>query len=53
MINATNTPKKRTVKFEYVGTDEQFVNFLKCVIRDYVSIDKTSAEDSDFMAKVS
>ena len=29
------------VTFEYVGTDKQFNEFLRSVIRDYVTDDKT------------
>ena len=30
-----------SVTFEYVGTDKQFNEFLRSVIHDYVSDDKT------------
>lgn len=33
-----------TVEFVYVGSDKQFNNFMKAVIRDYVSDDKIIPE---------
>jgi len=35
-------PKIESVSFVYVGTDNQFNNFLKSVIHDYLSEDKAS-----------
>ena len=37
-------PKIESVSFVYVGTDNQFNNFLKSVIHDYVTDDKTLPE---------
>lgn len=48
--NTTENMKIKSVQFEYVGTDEQFVNFLKCVFRDYITGSKvTSDELSEFV----
>ena len=48
--NTTGNMKIKSVQFEYVGTDEQFVNFLKCVFRDYITGSKvTSDELSEFV----
>ena len=50
MNKTTGNTKIRSVQFEYVGTDEQFVNFLKCVFRDYITGSKvTSGEQSGFV----
>ena len=35
------------VTFEYVGTDKQFNEFLRSVIRDYVTDDKTLPEQEN------
>ena len=50
-MNKTNESSRiKSVQFEYVGTDEQFVNFLKCVFRDYITGSKvTSDEQSGFV----
>ena len=50
-MNKTNEISRiKSVQFEYVGTDEQFVNFLKCVFRDYITGSKvTSDELSEFV----
>lgn len=50
-MNKTNESSRiKSVQFEYVGTDEQFVNFLKCVFRDYITGSKvTSGEQSGFV----
>lgn len=50
-MNKTNESSRiQSVQFEYVGTDEQFVNFLKCVFRDYITGSKvTSDEQSGFV----
>ena len=46
----TGNMKIKSVQFEYVGTDEQFVNFLKCVFRDYITGSQvTSDEQSGFV----
>lgn len=46
----TGNMKIKSVQFDYVGTDEQFVNFLKCVFRDYITGSKvTSDEQSGFV----
>lgn len=45
MCKTTGKPKIRSVKFEYVGTDEQFVRFLKCVFRDYISTYKVNSDE--------
>ena len=48
--NTTGNMKIKSIQFEYVGTDEQFVNFLKCVFRDYITGSKvTSDELSEFV----
>lgn len=50
MNKTTGNTKIKSVQFEYVGTDEQFVNFLKCVFRDYITGSKvTSDELSEFV----
>ena len=50
MNKTTGNTKIKSVQFEYVGTDEQFVNFLKCVFRDYITGSKvTSDEPSEFV----
>ena len=36
----------RSVTFEYVGTEEQFVTFLKSILRDYID-DYAVASDED------
>ncbi len=36
----------RSVTFEYVGTEEQFVTFLKSIVRDYID-DHAVASDED------
>lgn len=50
-MNKTNESSRiKSVQFEYVGTDEQFVNYLKCVFRDYITGSKvTSDEQSGFV----
>lgn len=35
----------KSVQFEYVGTDEQLVNFLKCVFRDYITGSKVTSDE--------
>ena len=37
-------PTINTVSFVYSGTDQQFNQFLKAVIHDYVSDDKTAPD---------
>lgn len=50
MNKTPGNTKIKSVQFEYVGTDEQFVNFLKCVFRDYITGSKvTSDEQSEFV----
>lgn len=50
-MNKTNESSRiKSVQFEYVGTDEQFINFLKCVFRDYITGSQvTSDEQSGFV----
>lgn len=50
-MNKTNESSRiKSVQFEYVGTDEQFINFLKCVFRDYITGSQvTSDEQSGFI----
>ena len=40
-MKKNNSLPIESVTFEYVGTDKQFNEFLRSVIRDYVSDDKT------------
>lgn len=48
--NTTGNMKIKSVQFEYVGTDEQFVNFLKCVFRDYITGSKVASDElSEFV----
>ena len=45
-MNKTNESSKiKSVQFEYVGTDEQFVNFLKSVFRDYITGRKVTSDE--------
>ncbi len=37
MNKVNESTKIKSVQFEYVGTDEQFVKFLKCIFRDYIT----------------
>ena len=48
-MKKNNSLPIENVTFEYVGTDKQFNEFLRSVIRDYVSDDKTlpTQEQSD------
>ena len=41
-MKKNTAPKIESVSFVYVGTDNQFNNFLKSVIHDYLSEDKAS-----------
>ena len=43
MKRSNSLPIER-VTFEYVGTDKQFNEFLRSVIRDYVTEDRTLPE---------
>ena len=40
-MKKNNSLPIESVTFEYVGTDKQFNEFLRSVIHDYVSDDKT------------
>ena len=41
------------VKFSYVGTEDDFVSFLKAIVRDYLAVDDPAATpETDFVQKV-
>ncbi len=48
MNKTTEKSKIRSVKFEYVGTDEQLVMFLKCIISDYITGNRATADLQEF-----
>ena len=50
MEEAKGKNRIRSVKFEYVGTDEQYVRFLKNIIRDYIG-EHTIAPENCSVAK--
>lgn len=50
-MNKTNESSRiKSVQFEYVGTDEQFVKFLKCVFRDYITGSKVGFVNEESVA---
>lgn len=53
-MNKTNESSRiKSVQFEYVGTDEQFVNFLKCVFRDYITGCKVASDEQNGFVRTS
>ena len=41
------------VKFSYVGTEDDFVSFLKAVVRDYLALDDITANpNTEIVEKV-
>ena len=41
------------VKFSYVGTEDDFVSFLKAVVRDYLALDDITADpNTEIVEKV-
>ena len=46
-MKKNNSLPIESVTFEYVGTDKQFNEFLRSVIRDYVTDDRTLPEQDN------
>lgn len=46
-MKKNNSLPIESVTFEYVGTDKQFNEFLRSVIRDYVTDDRTLPEQNN------
>ena len=43
----------KSVMYSYVGTDDQFDNFLKMMLHDYLSVDNPyTNQPADFVGKV-
>lgn len=40
-----NKPKIESVIFDYTGSEKQFSDFLRAVVREYLSEDKTKPEE--------
>ena len=53
MNKTTGNTKIKSVQFEYVGTDEQFVNFLKCVFRDYITGRQVTSDEQNGYVRTS
>ena len=46
MAKKHNTERLGEVRFTYMGTDQEFDEFLKMLIRDYLSVDYARSGDT-------
>ena len=46
MAKKRNTERLGEVMFTYMGTDQEFDEFLKMLVRDYLAVDHAHNEDT-------
>ena len=46
MAKKRNTERLGEVRFTYMGTDQEFDEFLKMLIRDYLAVDHAHSGDT-------